>query len=517
MGMAGMGPKVESDGAGRDKPLWPSVAKDALGSMLVGAFLGYMFLLPFIPFGQAQAVVARLGLNLEPRGMVWLLAAAGGVLGLVLGITSGFVMRTREARRNAGYRQVTASLGAQFAATSDPALAGKLNRFFGSSSSFDARNVVQARSQGIALTVADVHFTESQGSGTDSTTRDVAQTVAYYESDTLHFPRFVLQPEGLMLNLVFGLSGIEGLDFPSHPQFSKAYHLGAVHAENTRKLFNNPLLDALGRRQGLHVASDSNGLVIYRQGKLCEAEALKDLVNVAAEIFRLFEDSARKSGMTKDASPPMKQDVSALVEKPPSLLGRFMREELVTCDDIQAFARQAPPRSIPANILAYREGRAPQMLMGLGIMFAAGGVAFLFGFGSQALYGGHGSFSDNITGMLLGLLFTVVGTPIAFFTARARYRIRRLLRHGRASEGRIEALAPTGISINGATQYLMMVRYGADAREIRGSCKVMGYGAERAEKLNATGKPAVILYDPTDARRILFLGALSSVSPELEE
>ena len=471
----------------------------------------------FIPYERAKALGALLGMSLERADMFWVPASLGAAIGGIVGIVGGIITRGRELRRDAGFRQTAESLGGQFSSSADPGLGEKLGGFFPGSCFLGIHDVIRTQMQGMRIAVGDLTFSRQTGTGTDTQTRTVSQTVAHYESDTLHFPKFTLQPKGFLVNLLSGMVGIQSIDFPAHPEFSQNYQLTAVHAENTRRLFNDRLLERLSRAQGLCVSSDSGGLVIYRQGKLCEAGELKVFVSEAAEIFRLFEDSARRSSLTAEAVLTAKADVKALAGKMPGLIGKIVRENLVTRADVDAFVRQPPPRTIPANILRYSDKFAPGLLMLVGIVFAFAGAAVAFAFGYEALSGGKGLMSDKGMGVILGLVFLSAGGPIAYFAGRARIRIKRLLRDGRISAARIEKIDATAMSVNNEAVSRMTVQFQTEGRVMQASCKIMGDAVQRVQKLAADNKPAPILYDPADPQRILFIEALLNVSPEYEQ
>lgn len=412
------------------------------------------------------------------------------------------------------------SLGGSFSPSSDPELIDKIRGFFPGSISFGVRNVIRTRMLDTPIAVGDVTFSRETETETEtetaSSTQVVEQTVAYYESDTSRFPKFTLQPEGILLKLLSGVTGIQDINFPAHPEFSRAYHLSAVHAENTRRLFNDRLLESLGRRQGLYVESDSGSLIIYRPGKLCEAEERKGFVSEAAEIFRLFEDSALRSAVTVKTVPTANVDVRALAATIPGLVGKVIGETLVTRADVDAFIRQPPPRKIPANILGYSDTFVPGFVVLIGIVFAVTGAAFAVAFGYEASVDDDGLLSDMGKGVFLGLVFLVVGGCIAYFAGRVRIRIKRLLRDGRIGAGSIKRIRETSESISDRAVSLMTVQYRVESRSVQASCKIMGHAVHRAQKLAADKKLAPILYDPADPHRILFIEALINVSTEYD-
>jgi hypothetical protein len=502
--MAAVSGKVgQADTAG-ESPAWPALIGEALGGGVVGCVVGYMFLPHVMSFARVQPLAARLGYAIELTDMFWIPAATGAALGALAGAVHGVMKRASAVKRRAGFRDAAARLGGQVSTDFDPAMAERLKAFFPGSDHIAAQNVLRPRpAGGIALTVTDMQHTERAG---NNKTRTVEQTVALFEQDQLRFPEFKLQPEGFLVNMLSRVTGIEDIDFSAYPQFSKAYHLSAAHPERTRKLFDGAPVELLGRRPGLCVESKGGALLLYRPGAMCDAEDLKHLIEAATEVFRALEQSARRSGMTPGAPPPPKQDVRRMVEKMPGLVGVMLRRDLVTREDADAFVRLAPPRKIPRNILAYRERMTPALFTLLGIVFAVAGAAFTAAF----------ALAGEVIGALVGLLFLVIGATVAFYSTRARYRVKRLLRLGQLAPARIVKCEPTGASINNDEIFLATVQYRAGASAVDASCKIMGAGVERAKKLAAEGKPAAVLYDPAVPSRVLLVDALSSVSPEFE-
>lgn len=496
------------------------VAGGALGGLVFGAIAGYGLLPYVLSFGQAKALAAVLGYTLEAADMFWFPAVLGAAIGVIGGAIQGVVAHTKATRRTAGLQRLAESLEAEVSPDPDPELSDKLGKFFPQGHSHEVRDVMRAQIDGVGVTVGELSFvvesantTGNRGSTTRTSRR---QTVAYYESPAVRFPGFTLQPEGTLLNLLSRATGVEDIDFPAHAEFSRAYHLTAVHPENTRRLFNDRLLEGLSRRQGLHIASDSGSLVIYRQGWVCDAAQLKDFVGEAAALFRLFEDAARESAATAETMLTPKADIRAIAEKMPGLMGKILRERLVTRDDIGAFIRQPPPRTIPASILRYSDKFAPNMVLLIGIMFAVTGAAFALAFGYEALARGKGLMNDRGAGVLVGLIFLGSGGGIAFFAGRARLRILRLLRYGQLGAARIQKIEPTGVSINDNAISRMTVQFPAAGQVVQASCKITEDAAQRAHKLVADKKDAPILYDPADPQRILFVEALLNVSAEYE-
>ena len=490
-----------------------SVVGDVIGGACIGAFAGYAynFIPQLISPETVQAFGSLLGWNIVPIDPFWLPVAQGAAVGIVGAVIWGQASRSWKTRRSAGLREAAASLGASLSASPDPGLSEKLGRLFPTGTLSGMDNVIRTQVQGIRFAVSDVSVTRETGSVTDDMTRTVTtQTAAYYESDTLRFPRFTLQPEGFMTKLFSLATGFEDINFPAHPEFSGAYYLSAVRVEDTRKLFNSRVLEVLGRRQGLYVTSDLGGLVIYRPEKLCDAAELKGFISEAAEIFRLFEESARQSNLTAEAASSVKEDIRARAAEVPGPIGEFLRENLVTRADVDAFVSQPPPRKIPANLLAYRNREAPLWLIGLGIVFALIGALLILVQGYQALSDSKGLMGISLGSALFGLLFFVVGAGITFFSVPAYFRLTRLLRHGQPVTARIEKIASTSWTENNEEIFQVTARYNAGDRAVQGTCKIAGSVLKRAQKLALDTSSVLILHDPADPQHVLLVEQLQN-------
>ena len=181
----------------------------------------------------------------------------------------------------------------------------------------------------------------------------------------------------------------------------------------------------------------------------------------------------------------------------------------VTPEQLAAFVGQAPPRKIPRNILAYRERQVPGIYPAFGVALLFVGLAVVAGFEYAAYLDGEGVWGGDEGAVRIGLFFALIGAPILYSSGRSRYRLKWLLRHGRLATGRIGEVRSTGSRVNDHNFYVMTVQHAAGGRAIHASCKIVGDSAAvRARVLAAAGQPAQILYDPADARRVLFVDGL---------
>jgi hypothetical protein len=477
----------------------------ALAGLCIGAVAGYQLLPHVLSFEKAQALGSLLGLTLAREDMFWFPASLGAVIGVLGGLVWGRMSAAKAARRNAALQEVAQKDGQQFSPEVDGELSAKLARDF-SLQHAAISGVLRKDIPGMRAAFGDLAIATEFRHRSDRETRWTTQTAAYFSAD-VRLPGFTLQPEGFAMNLLSGMSGIEDINFASHEEFSRRYHLSAMHAENARRLFEAPLLEHLERRPGLHVQSAADGLLIYRPGQRLGAEEIEGFIAETTEIFRLFEASARKLQQAREAGLIPKADARAEAAKISGLVGEVVRERLVTRADVEAFMRQAPPRKVPANIRHYCEGFAPGMALAAGALFFLVGAGFAFGFGQAGKWGGA----------LVGLLFAVVGAGLLFFFGRMRLRLERLLRHGELGVGRIEGIESTGWSGPGGDVSRASVRFQAKAATVQAKCNIAGVAVERAQKLFTAKRPAAVLYDPANPERFLLVDALLTVSPELEE
>lgn len=494
--------------------LWilPRGLGHALGGLCIGAVAGYQLLPALLSFEKAQALGSLLGLQLAREDMFWFPASLGAAIGLVAGLVWGRMSGAKAARHDAALQEVAQKRGQQFSANVDSELSAKLARDF---SLHDASisHVLRKDSPGARMAVGELaiatefrHGTTEVRHGSDREARWTTQTAAYFAAD-VRVPKFTLQPEGFAVKLLSRIGGIEDINFPSHEEFSRQYHLSAVHAENARRLFEGGLLEHLGRRPGLHIQSAADGLLIYRPGTLCSADEIEGFIAETTEIFSLLEASARKLQQAREAGLIPKTDARAEAAKITGLVGEVVRERLVTRADVEAFMRQPPPRKVPANIRHYCEGFAPGMVLAIGALFFLVGAGFAFGFGQAGKWGGA----------LFGLLFCAVGGGLLFFFGRIRLRLERLLRHGELGVGRIEGIESTGWSGPGGEVFRASVRFQAKGATVPAKCNIAGVAVERAQKLFIAKKPAAMLYDPANPERFLLVDALLTVSPEFDE
>jgi hypothetical protein len=478
------------------------VTGNSLGVAVVFAVIGYQGAY-IVPFETASRLAAYFGLQLTLGTMPWFIAAVGAAAGLVLGAISN---NNEEQERSETVQQkteVAARLGAHFVPGDSPALAGKIREHFRGDHSLRARDVMDMKLNGLRLEVVTISYATGV-----SDRRTVTDIAALYECPHLRLPGFLLQPEQSLSDFFLGASGYADIDFPEQPEFSKAYHLCGERPDLIRMLFDDEVLELLGRRRGLQIRSSAGALLVLDPA--VEAHGIEAFARNAAEIFAQFDLSAGRANLIPGAPtvPPPAPAITAPRRGVAGLLNPT--EEPVARNAVVEFIRTLPPRPITKLFAAYRDRSAPRAAAGFGIMFLAAGG--LFGFGApQASSGLETMILAAFSGVLL-----LVGAPTAFFGLRARWRLTRLLRHGRLVEAFVTGLEETGLKINGQAIYRMTVKYSGQDGTAEASCRIRGDAVLRAQRLIGKRMAAQVLVDPADPRRVLFADDLLTVSPEVE-
>ncbi len=488
---------------------------------LLGAILGFSFLSRTSGSLIPDALLRRYGIDPELTYLFWFPVVAGGGPGAILGLIYGLIQdfrETRSAEAEDALRQLVAqTVRAETQAPPPPpclGLAENATEFFRGSHSVEVRSQSPAPVKDIRFTVAELAISHEHEHDGRAEIRTELQTVAFYESSELRFPGFSLSPRGFLQNLFARTLGAEDIRFPAQEEFSRAYLLSASIPENTRRLFDYaPLLGALARRPGLHIASQVNALIIYQDGTAFHGATLEGFIKEAAEILRLFEQAARNASTDAANSPTPKADARALADGARGAMGAAAQANLVTHADVDAFLRMPAPRPIPAGFRRYPDRLAPAYFVVLGSVFVLTGAFFGLTNLGELLSGA----TNKAAGVALGLIFMLMGGSVAYFFGRIRARCKQLLRDGRVASGQIQSIEETSMALGSSNVFEVTVIYPSEAGSKRGTCNIVGLASlRRARTLADNKKPARVLYDPAHPERVLLAEALLTVSEELE-
>jgi hypothetical protein len=146
-------------------------------------------------------------------------------------------------------------------------------------------NVMIGQMGGFQVSVFDYTY----GSGKNS----VRQTLTCF-SQGADLPPFELRPENIFDKIGDAIVNND-IDFDSHPEFSRRFHLRSPDEVRIRMLFNPSLLTYLEQippDKKWHIEASGPSLVIYRHRWPAPAVAIQALLNDASALARMIFQSA---------------------------------------------------------------------------------------------------------------------------------------------------------------------------------------------------------------------------------
>lgn len=123
------------------------------------------------------------------------------------------------------------------------------------------------------------------GSGKHSSTHRVSGVC--WEQDGLSLPKFALSPEGWFTRLG-EMFGMQDIDFPDSPEFSKAYRLKGPDESGIRARFTTDLRHFFAATPDQHVAAGGRFLFWYRRARLPAVEELDEWLERGDHVRRRF-------------------------------------------------------------------------------------------------------------------------------------------------------------------------------------------------------------------------------------
>lgn len=458
----------------------------ALSLGFIGSILGAFFLPGLNQLGP------WLGAKFDLPGGWW----PYGALGLAVGAVGGLTKSVAELRRRRGMRDAAAETGLSFASEGTGELESKLRGFLDHNQSLKLANVLFKDVGTAKFFVADLTIRNTSSESNASS----HQTGAYFEAGDLPFPTFTMQPEGKMLKLFSSLVGDTDIDFEAFPEFSRQYHLTGVNPEAVRRLFTDALLTHFSGDAGWQIRASENRLLMFRHNRRCSPAELSAFINQALSTFGLFVDALQERGSSVAAAPmPNAQEQAARLSGP---LGRMVRANLVTRQELDEFLAQPTPRQIPTKIKRQQTGRMLFLCL-WGTMFGGIGGIVLAGM----LAAGEWRWS------LFAGLFPLIGFTVLFFALRSHRRGVRLLRDGRVADGKLESLEATNMWVNGQQRYRARVQLSAIGSDEPRTFSIYGAAARRAEHCLAKAEPVRVLYLPDHPERATLVDSLVTDCP----
>jgi hypothetical protein len=442
----------------------------AIGGSLAGAFIVGLPL-----FGVLELIPGTEWFA-ESR---WRSAAAGALIGGCIGTIAGLLVYWRVQ----AIRALANELGMTFIESAESDLGRRLRKLFAASGSAYFRNVMFREMGGVKLWVGDYMQIRSSGNSKQSTKID--RTVALFEKESLALPQFSLQLEGMLLNMMSGIMGIEDIDFDDSPEFSRIYHLSGKPRDAVRQLFQKNVRDFFAAERNWEVRGEEGQLVVLRPRRKLSASMLREFIHEATEIISLFDESAVNC---KQLPPPIRVDDGPGAQ-PSQLQTGYLQSLIVDDDAVAQFLKQPAPRNVPARISRqYLNG-------GIVFMIIAGGFCVVFGTLWMAAMLVIPAGPKEIM-ILVGALLAGVGLALLIGGIRSRTARLGLLTNGRTSTSTIDAVEITNVSVNDQPRYLAKVTFYDGKQQVRGSTSVYGAAGDKLREQMARGESVTVLYDP---------------------
>jgi hypothetical protein len=146
-------------------------------------------------------------------------------------------------------------------------------------------NTIAGQMDGFQVSVFDYTY----GNGKNS----VTQTLTCF-SQNAELPAFELRPENIFDKIGDAIVNRD-IDFDSHPEFSRRYHLRTPEEARIRMLFNPGLLTYLEQippDKKWHVEASGPSLIIYRHRWPAPAVEVPALLNEASAIAKMIFQNA---------------------------------------------------------------------------------------------------------------------------------------------------------------------------------------------------------------------------------
>jgi hypothetical protein len=218
------------------------------------------------------------------------------IAGLAVFVTFKLIHdRRKDKQRTADLAAIAGQLGFAFSAPRDKTLIEPLGCFslFRIGGSRHASKVLSGQVDDTEVTIFDYAYTESSGDSTDTTT----QTVMLLRSPNVSWPTFALHPERLVDRLAKKL-GYDDINFESHPEFSRLYHLKGPDEPAVRATFTDDVLSFYESIPGLDTEAHSDSMIFFRRGGLVAPEGMAHFYEegwTAYALLRKLPASATES------------------------------------------------------------------------------------------------------------------------------------------------------------------------------------------------------------------------------
>ena len=225
----------------------------------------------------------------------WLVLLAVGACSALIVVAFHLDWR-RDKKRTEAMANLAMRLGLQFTAealegfrgrqsdgTIPPPLVFNDIHLFTVGHSRESRNVMQGELDGMTVSLFDYSY----ATGSGKSRHDYHQTVVGLSLPTLRLPAFVIKPENIF-HKIGSAFGMQDIDFPEAPNFSKRFLLRGVREHAIRAAFKPSVLSFFEHHEGMSAEGCGNHLIYYRAGRAQQPIDIRGFMRQGCELAKLL-------------------------------------------------------------------------------------------------------------------------------------------------------------------------------------------------------------------------------------
>ena len=224
---------------------------------------------------------------------------AGGVVCLAVFIIPSLIFvflrfilpKKLQRKRTAALEKVAMELGIAFDPLNEKNILNQFSAFPLFGAGRDPKTVINIFSGN----TADVHFSifdYSYNTGRGRRRWYYRQTVIAMQSEQLQCPAFHLRPESKR-DIIGSVLQLQDIDFDDHPAFSKAFVLKSDAEDDTRKFFDQELLNFFSEHPGICFEMTTDMFLLYRKHRLLKpahADSYRDFLGDGYLVFQALKE-----------------------------------------------------------------------------------------------------------------------------------------------------------------------------------------------------------------------------------
>lgn len=345
---------------------------------------------------------------------------------------------------------------------------------------------------------AVVHMSYIRRSPRHDFEHTVCQTVAYFERPEGVIPGFSVQPKrgGLAQTLMskfVKMSGLPMVTIAGEGKFNRQFSVMSFHPESTQRLLTGNVAKVLLRKRDLSVKAGNGRIAVFRHGTTVPPTEEQEFYRESLEVAHCITQAS--AGMPADAASG--GEAVQTIRGLSGFVGRSLRRQVVTSDQVETFLSQEPPREATPEIRRFAYGSSG-FIMFWGAAFAAiasAVVAMVFFIEAE-----EGAIPPTVPYLLS--LVPLIGVAVLFFASRYRWKRGRILRDGRCVRAKVRKVKETGVYTNAGPQYEVTFETSGGNKV---STKMASGQATLARKVKDQGGTVRLLADPSNPSDVLWV------------